>query len=276
MSPVSAIPSLPPASASAAHLPNEDMIRRVREELAKIETREEVRVLYACESGSRAWGFASTDSDFDVRFIYVHRRDWYLSIEDRRDVIEVPIDDELDISGWDLRKALTLLRKSNPPLLEWLKSPIIYHQDPVFTEEFQALAAECFSPARCFAHYLHMAAGNWRAYLRERSMVKLKKYLYVFRPVMGCRWIERRTGQVPMLFQELVDAVLEDGEVKDALQALVARKMAAVELDEEPPVTVLSDFLESELVRLETLNNPEPSPHGTEELNRFLRRWIAP
>ena len=99
--------------------------QRVRDALARVEAERNVRVLYACESGSRAWGFVSRDSDYDVRFLYVHPRDWYLSVEDRRDVIEQPLNDELDVSGWELRKALRLLRKSNPPLLEWLKSPVV-------------------------------------------------------------------------------------------------------------------------------------------------------
>ena len=137
------------------------------------------------QSGSRAWGFASRDSDYDVRFLYVHRQDWYLSVEDRRDVIELPISEDLDVSGWELRKALRLLRKSNPPLLEWLKSPIVYRYDPAFAAEFGALAAEFYSPRRCFAHYLHMAFGNWRDYLRGRESVSLKKYLYVFRPLLA-------------------------------------------------------------------------------------------
>ena len=136
-----------------------------------------------------------------MRFLYVHRRDWYLSVEDRRDVIEQPIADDLDVSGWELRKALRLLRKSNPPLLEWLKSPVVYRHDPVFAAEFGALATEFYSPRRCFAHYLHMAFGNWRDYLRGREEVSLKKYLYVFRPLLACRWIERQLGQVPMLFR---------------------------------------------------------------------------
>ena len=98
-----------------------EVTQRVRNALAQVEAEQNVRVLYACESGSRAWGFASRDSDYDVRFLYVHRRDWYLSVEQGRDVIERPIADDLDVSGWELRKALRLLRKSNPPLLEWLK-----------------------------------------------------------------------------------------------------------------------------------------------------------
>src|SRR5258708_16293983 len=115
--------------------------QRVRDALAQVEAERHVRVLFACESGSRAWGFASRDSDYDVRFLYVHQRDWYLSVEDHRDVIELPISDDLDVSGWELRKALRLLRKSNPPLLEWLKSPFVYRCNPAFVADFEPLAA---------------------------------------------------------------------------------------------------------------------------------------
>src|ERR1700677_446511 len=159
----------------------------VGEELRRIEQASDVRVLeqvsgvrvpYASESGSRAWGFASQDSDYDVRFLYVHSRDWFLSIEDRRDVIEEPINDSLDISGWELRKTLRLLRKSNPPLLEWLKSPVVYAWDEAFVSDFKQLADEYYSPARCFQHYLHMALGNARDYLKH-DQVCMKKYLFV-------------------------------------------------------------------------------------------------
>ncbi|MHA3772907.1 nucleotidyltransferase domain-containing protein [Verrucomicrobiota bacterium sgz303538] len=249
------------------------MVSRVREELKRLESERKVRVLYACESGSRAWGFASQDSDYDVRFLYVHERDWYLSVEDRRDVIEEELPGDLDVSGWELRKALRLLRKSNPPLLEWLKSPVVYSHDPQFTAEFNTLAAEFYSPKRCFAHYLHMGFNNWRHYLLGRERVSLKKYLYVFRPVLACRWIERGHGQVPMLFKDLVDAVLEEKDVRVELARLVARKQAGEELATEPPVEVLSRFLEAELSVLDKLAEPRDQPADVEALNGFFRRY---
>ncbi len=250
-----------------------DVFPRVRDALARVEAERTVRVLYACESGSRAWGFASRDSDYDVRFIYVHRRDWYLSVEDCRDVIELPLADDLDVSGWELRKALRLLRKSNPPLHEWLKSPMVYRCDPRFFAEFSELAAEFYSPRRCFAHYLHMAFGNWRDYLRGRESVSLKKYLYVFRPLLACRWIERQLGQVPMLFAELVQGVLDETDVHVALDELVARKQAGEELATEPPVEALSRFIETELPRLESLHERDDLAGDVEELNGFFRRY---
>lgn len=254
-------------------MPNNEVFQRVRNALARLEAERNVRVLYACESGSRAWGFASHDSDYDVRFLYVHPSDWYLSVEDRRDVIEEPLTDELDVSGWDLRKALRLLRKSNPPLLEWLKSPVVYQRDEVFTREFGELSERFYSPRRCFAHYLHMAAGNWRHYLKDREQVSLKKYLYVFRPMLACRWIERSLGQVPMLFHELVEGVLEEPEVREALNVLVTRKQAGDELAVSAPDDVLSRFVAQELQRLEALHKPEDVAGDVSELNRFFRRY---
>src|SRR5688500_6442416 len=249
------------------------VFQRVRDALARLEAERNVRVLFACESGSRAWGFASRDSDYDVRFLYVQKRDWYLSVEDRRDVIEQPIADDLDVSGWELRKALRLLRKSNPPLLEWLKSPLVYQHDPAFVAEFGALAAEFYSPRKCFAHYLHMAAGNWQKYLRGRAEVSLKKYLYVFRPLLACRWIERQLGQVPMLFAQLVESVLDEADVRLALVELVARKQAGIELAVARPVEALMRFIEAELPRLEALSEPDDAAGEVEELNGFFRRY---
>ncbi len=122
------------------------MTKTILENLTLIEHDHNVRILYAVESGSRAWGFASKNSDFDVRFIYIHTLDWYLSIQEKRDVIEIPINDDLDISGWDLRKALGLLRKTNPPLLEWLGSPIIYLDRFGLATKMRQIEANSFSP----------------------------------------------------------------------------------------------------------------------------------
>jgi predicted nucleotidyltransferase len=249
------------------------VFQRVDDALARVEAEQDVRVLFACESGSRAWGFASRDSDYDVRFLYVHRREWYLQIENGRDVIEKPIANDLDISGWELRKALRLLRKSNPPLLEWLKSPLVYRADAIFVKEFAKLAARFYSRRRCFAHYLHMAAGNARDYLHGREVVSLKKYLYVFRPLLACRWIERQGSPVPMRFAELIKSVLEENDVRRALDDLVRQKQAGEELAVAPPIEALSRFVEVELRRLEALSEPDDVAADVEELNRFVRRY---
>ena len=133
-------------------------------DLDTVEQDERVVVLLAVESGSRAWGFPSMDSDFDVRFVYVHNPEWYLSIdlEDSRDVIERPLRDKIDLSGWDIRKTLKLFRKSNPPLLEWLQCPIIYRERFAFAARLRALLPAFFSPQASLFHYFHMAQGNFR------------------------------------------------------------------------------------------------------------------
>lgn len=142
----------------------------IRARLLEIEAWSEVRVLFACESGSRAWGFPSKDSDYDVRFLYLHPIDWYLSIEERRDVIELPIDEQLDINGWDLRKALKLFRKSNLLLYEWLGSPIVYTEPFSTAARLRELAGVYYSPAACIYHYLHMAQENYREYLKGEQV----------------------------------------------------------------------------------------------------------
>src|SRR5262245_54567602 len=176
--------------------------QRILHELAGIEARFDVRVLFACESGSRGWGFASPDSDYDVRFVYVNQLPWYLTVEPGRDVIEQPISGELDINGWDLRKTLQLLRESNPTLLEWLRSPIVYQQETAWAERLRALAEDGFSPVRGYHHYVSMAKKNLREHLYG-EVVRYKKYLYVLRPLLAARWIREGRGVPPMRFAEL-------------------------------------------------------------------------
>ena len=245
--------------------------------LDQIEHEENVSIVYACESGSRAWGFESTDSDWDVRFIYVHPRDWYLSIdvEEKRDVIERPINDELDLSGWDLRKALQLLRKSNPPLLEWLSSPIIYIEQGETAQQLRQAVEEFYSPISTFHHYLHMAQNNNREFLKG-ELVRVKKYFYVLRPLLAIRWIESDpTRPVPMEFQKLVDACLDSPEVRTSIDQLLTRKRSGSELDRESKIDVLSDFIDAELSRLEKLNAPEREKPDFEKLNEIFRNAVT-
>ncbi|MDH6429563.1 hypothetical protein BSK62_25765 [Paenibacillus odorifer] len=218
----------------------------IREQLEQIEQEEQVTILYACESGSRAWGFPSQDSDYDVRFIYLHKPEWYLSIFDKRDVIERPINNMLDINGWDLRKALNLFRKSNPPLLEWLQSPIQYAEKYSTAEKLRSISPYTFSPKSCMYHYLNMARGNYRDYL-QGEQVKIKKYFYVLRPVLACEWTHRYGEMPPMEFDVLVERLIpQDEELWQVIQQLLARKKSGEELDYEPQLTAINDYLEEQ------------------------------
>ncbi|SES40873.1 nucleotidyltransferase domain-containing protein [Psychrobacillus sp. OK032] len=227
----------------------------ILKKLMEIEEKYQVKVLYAVESGSRAWGFPSKDSDYDVRFIYIHQPQWYLSIDPqgigaKRDVIEVPINDLLDISGWEITKALRLFRKSNPPLLEWMRSNIIYFQKYSFIDKLRSLESEVFYPNASLYHYLNMAKNNYREYL-QGSEVKIKKYFYVLRPVLACKWIEEHKTVPPIDFQELLQAMILEGYLKKEIEHLLERKIIGDELDIEPRIQVINDFLESEMIRLE-------------------------
>jgi len=218
-------------------------------ELTRIENVEDLRVLYAVESGSRAWGFASTDSDWDVRFIYLRRPEWYLSIQPRRDVLELAAHGALDISGWDLRKALALFAKSNPPLLEWLRSPIVYREASSAVQALRELSAQYFSPRSCLHHYLHMAQGNYREYLCG-DPVRTKKYFYVLRPILACRWVEAHQTMPPMEFASLLADQLP-ASLRPAVESLLDRKRAGEELSTGPRIPEINDFLDSEIARLD-------------------------
>jgi predicted nucleotidyltransferase len=222
---------------------------KICDALSRIESENQVTILYACETGSRGWGFESIDSDYDVRFIYLRPVVWYLSVEPKRDVIELEIDGQLDICGWDLRKAFHLMRKSNPPLLEWLQSPIIYRQKNSCVDRLRAIMPECYSPVACFHHYLHMAQGNFREYL-QGDVVWIKKYFYVLRPVLACIWIERGYGVVTIEFSVLVNRLITESALKQAILKLIEQKRAGDELKRGPKIPEISDYLDREIKRL--------------------------
>ena len=226
------------------------MEEKILTEIKKIEEQHDVKICLAVESGSRAWGFPSKDSDYDVRCIYVHKKDWYLSIDQKRDVIELPINNLLDINGWELRKALRLFRKSNPPLMEWLHSGIVYYQAFSLVDKLKSIQNQVFIPQSALYHYLNMAKGNFRDYLRG-DHVKIKKYFYVLRQVLACIWIERYNSVPPIEFQTLVEELLEEGQLKEDIHTLLERKISGEELDLEPKLASINDFLEKEIHRLE-------------------------
>lgn len=246
----------------------------VEQHLQRLEAEHGVTVFYACEAGSRAWGFESQDSDYDVRFLYAHRTGWYLSVAPGRDVIEELLSDGLDLSGWDLRKALGLLRKSNPPLLEWLRSPVVYRERQDVTDIVRALLPAYFSPIACFHHYLHMARGNYREYL-VGERVRLKKYFYVLRPLLACVWLERGLGTVPMEFERLVEGVVEDAALADAIADLLARKRAGGELEWGPRIPEISDYLDAGIERLSALEFPVPERPRRPSLDTAFRRILV-
>lgn len=242
--------------------------------LQEIEANEGVVAFYACESGSRAWGFPSTDSDYDVRFLYINSLDGYLSIVENREVIERPLEQNLDISGWDLKKALGLFRKSNPPLLEWLNSPIVYQEKFTIAAQLRELAKIYYSPSACVHHYRHMAQGNLREYLKGER-VWIKKYFYVLRPILAIQWIEQGLGIAPTAFGTLLEQVLPDGVLKAEINKLIELKSMGAELDYGDRIPVISDFIEQEIARLAgELNQFKIDPVPVDILDDLFRQAL--
>jgi predicted nucleotidyltransferase len=226
------------------------MHQRIIERLKQMEIENHIAILYACESGSRAWGFPSADSDYDIRFIYVHPRDWYLTIQDKRDVLEFPIEENLDFSGWDIRKALELFRRSNPPLLEWLGSPIVYWEKTDFADRLRDLSKTYYSPTSCIHHYLHMAQGNYKDYVRGGD-IRIKKYFYLLRPILAIKWIEQGFGVAPTAFSTLLERVITDAALKTEIDRLMELKASGSEKDRGQQSLLVNRFVETELIRLE-------------------------
>ena len=252
------------------------MKARVLEELARIERECEVRVLLAVESGSRAWGFASPDSDYDVRFLYVHTRDWYVRVSETRDVIEQMLPGDLDVSGWELRKGLRLFAKCNLALNEWLGSPIIYAARAGFAAQLRERLPLYFNPIAGTHHYRKMAQTAF-AEGRTGDRIRIKKLFYVLRPLLACRWIEHTRSQPPTEFAALVTAPWVSADEQSWIAELLQQKAQAVEAQ---PITLAPERLAaitSELERFEAAASGfGPAQGGTlEDLDELLRTWIT-
>lgn len=222
--------------------------------LHEAEREHDVKILIAVESGSRAWGFASPNSDYDGRFIYIHRPEWYLSVglEEQRDVIEYPIVDDMDVNGWDVRKALRLFWKSNPAFIEWMCSPIMYRSDEWFVQQVRELMPQVYSIQSGFYHYRSTAKTTFQDHLRN-DYVPLKKYFYVLRPLLAVKWLERFQGIAPIEFEKLLVVIQENTELMTAIHQLLDLKRQSPEMGLAPQVPVIHAFIEAELSRLENI-----------------------
>ena len=211
-----------------------------------------------------------TATTIDVRFFYVRSKEHYLRLDRGTDVLEYPIDDVLDINGWDIDKTLRLLHASNPTLFEWSNSPVVYKTTDYF-RGLRPFIAEYFVARSGLWHYLSMAEGNYREYLRRES-VKAKKYFYVLRPLLACRWILERNSPAPMLFEDLVETQLEL-ELRPVIYDLLKLKMSTPEIGEIPRIAPLNEFIEHNLSILRTQIEalPKEPQRSWEPLNaRFL------
>lgn len=197
---------------------------KIKSYIAQLEQEKNIKVILACETGSRAWGFPSPDSDYDIRLIYVHQLDWYLSLSNQKDTIERMFENnELDFTGWDLRKSLMLLKKSNAVLLERIQSPILYQVDEDVLVKFRAIADQYYSRISTIHHYLSMAK-KFREEIKPKEPYKLKKFFYLLRSSLATRWILEQPQMPPIVFQEMLEELSLNDVRKNRIQELVQLK----------------------------------------------------
>ncbi|TCD12638.1 nucleotidyltransferase domain-containing protein [Pedobacter frigidisoli] len=176
--------------------------------LEEIEKANDITILFACESGSRGWEFPSPDSDYDVRFIYVRPLNYYLSVLDKDDQLRFPINEELDIYGWDIRKVLKLIRKSNTTPFEWLQSPIIYREKEKFRDDLWQLCQSYFYQKNNINHYLGIAHGALETIINDDE-IKIKKLFYILRPLLSAKWCLEKGTIAPMTISPLLTLMPE-------------------------------------------------------------------
>jgi predicted nucleotidyltransferase len=223
------------------------MEAEIKNKLKDLEAQHKVKILYACETGSRAWGFPSPDSDYDVRMIYVHEPDWYLSLQEGKSTIELMANDgDLDITGWDLRMCLRLLWKSNASMLERVQSPIVYMEQEGIVSQFREHAEKCFSPIATMHHYLGMAHTSFED-VENHEMVKLKKLFYALRAALACKWIIDKESAPPIVFMTMVDELSFDEALKDRIKQLIVLKSGKNENYVHPMETALNQFIKLQL-----------------------------
>lgn len=245
----------------------EDLIKM---KLKEIEEKENVKILHAVESGSRAWGFASPDSDYDVRFIYVRPKEYYLSLEDTNDFIDWELDETLDINGWDLNKVLRMFHKSNSTVFEWSNSPIVYQTTKEWSEIYRAVESH-FSVKASMYHYYGTANKNYHEYLQE-DFVKYKKYFYVIRPLLACKWIEEKECPPPVLFDTLLNSML-NGEIKTLVDELLEVKKTMKESDKGKRIDKLNQYIADQITSYKDVIGKMENDRNADwgELNRVFR-----
>jgi predicted nucleotidyltransferase len=239
-----------------------------------------ISILLAVESGSRAWGFPSPDSDYDCRFIYARPKDEYVTLFPKRDVIEFPTDAVLDVNGWDIAKALGLLFKGNAVVVEWLTSPNVYTGDESFRAEALKLARKIVRPDAVARHYLHLGERQRRTYFADERDISLKKIFYALRPAIALRWLRLHSGVAvaPMNFQALVAETDLPANVVTIIDALLARKAVTREMGSGPLPKALGKLIDSEFARAKDIWIIDRIPDRAddeESADAFLRKWIS-
>ena len=251
-----------------------DILAEINEKLDEIEKKEGVRILHAVESGSRAWGFASPDSDYDVRFVYVRSKEDYLRLDEPKDFIEWQLDEVLDINGWDLKKALKQFAKGNATLFEWSGSPVAYRTTEEWTK-VKEVSKQYFSEKTAVYHYYGTANSTLQEYLQGEN-VRYKKYFYALRPLLAAQYIESFHEAPPVLFDDLLKMDI-DADLRKGIEELLEKKKVTTEKEENPQMPVIKNFIETETARQKEIADTLSDDHNKDwtSLNRLFCEIIG-
>lgn len=251
------------------------MKEKIIQYLKEIEKKNNIEILLACETGSRAWGFPSPDSDYDVRLIYKHKKEWYLSLSEEKDTIEQMLDDnEIDICGWDVRKSLRLLWKSNPPLLERIQSPIVYICNEDFLSGINDVSKDVYSRIATIHHYLSMSK-NCLVEIENKDNYKLKKLFYALRAAIACKWIIDRTEIPPIFFPTMLDGLDIEQNLKNRILELIKIKSKMDESYFHSGENEIIELIKNIIEIAESNAKFLPSGNGNfEKLNSFFQNTL--
>lgn len=252
-----------------------NVVEIINERLDDIEKKENVKIIHAIESGSRAWGFASPDSDYDVRFIYLRTKEHYLKLEETKDFIEWELNETFDINGWDIKKTLQHFHKSNATLFEWSSSPVIYRTTKEW-DKIKNISEKYFSCRTSMYHYYGTANKNYNEYLLD-DMVKYKKYFYVLRPLFACRWIDERKCPPPVRFSELME-IITDSEIRTAVDNLLEAKKIMTEAQKGKRIDYLNEYIKTnlDLYKEKAASMEDGRREDWNELNRVFIELLQP
>jgi len=261
--------------ASMEEVEQHEMHHKIQHYLAEIEEEKDIEILWACETGSRAWGFPSTDSDYDIRIIYVHKNDWYLSITQRKDNIEKMLDNNnIDITGWELKKTLNLLRKSNASVLERIQSPIVYQSDEAFIKDIRSLSELYYSKIATMHHYLSMAK-KFMDELQMGNTYSLKKFFYALRSALVCKWIIEKNTIPPIEFSKIYKHLAIEVSLTGRIEELIELKSTKTESYKHKGEKPLIELIQSCIEKAEVVKNTLPASKGNlDDLNGLFGKYV--
>ena len=251
------------------------MEKKIKKYLQELEVEKNIEILFACETGSRAWGFPSPDSDYDVRIIYRHPKEWYLSLKEGKDSIDCFYEDnEIDISGWELRKCLRLLSKSNPPLLERIQSPIIYKIHDDFQQKISSIAPDFYARIATIYHYSSMGKKILSEIIDTKEY-KLKKLFYALRSSVACLWILEKETSPPIEFEKMLGALDIPQVLKERIHQLIDLKSVSNESYLHTGDRELLQFIKFSLEKADANAKDLPGAKGDfSKLDLFFRNYL--